>query len=99
VGRVTDTLGRFETEKNIKKRLKLIRANQVNQHRYTHKGSISPTFYARLFCTKVLPEAFFVLAVKVKILLTQEYWRKCAYKMLMKLTPGFSEITMPSGLM
>ncbi len=30
-------------------------------------GSISPTFYERLFRTKVLRKAFFVLAVKVKL--------------------------------
>ncbi len=33
--------------------------------------------------------SFFVLAVKVKLYLAQEYWRKCDYKMLVKLTQGF----------
>jgi hypothetical protein len=32
----------------------------------TH-GSISPTFYTQLFCTKVSRKAFFVLEVKVKV--------------------------------
>jgi hypothetical protein len=30
-------------------------------------GSISPTFYAQLFCMKVSRKAFFVLEVKVKL--------------------------------
>ncbi len=47
--------------------------------------SISPTFYAQLFCTKVSREAFFVLYIE--LYLVKEYWRKCAHKMLVKLTP------------
>ncbi len=48
--------------------------------------SISPTFYARLFCTKILCEAFFNLHFKFDLLLAKEFWRKCAHKMLVKLT-------------
>jgi hypothetical protein len=50
-------------------------------------GSILPTFYVRLFHTKVSRKAFFVLAVKVQHFIGKEYRRKCAYKMLVKLTP------------
>jgi hypothetical protein len=32
-------------------------------------------------------QSLFVLAVEVKLFIGQEYWRKCAYKMLLKLTP------------
>jgi hypothetical protein len=39
-------------------------------------GSISPTFYAQLFCTKVLRKTF----------LAQGNWRNCAHKILVKLT-------------
>ncbi len=50
--------------------------------------SISPTFYVRLFCTKVSRKDFFVLTFKVWNFLAQEYRRKCAHKMLVKLTLG-----------
>jgi hypothetical protein len=49
-------------------------------------GSILPTFYVRLFRTKVFGKAFFVLEVCVILFLAQGNWRKCAYKMLVKLT-------------
>jgi hypothetical protein len=48
------------------------------------KVSISPTFYARHFHTKVLPKAFF----SSENFFAQEYWRKCAHKILVKLTKG-----------
>jgi hypothetical protein len=48
--------------------------------------SISPTFYALLFCTKVLREVFWYIHYKFELLLAQNYWRKCAQKMLVKLT-------------
>ncbi len=50
------------------------------------KDLISPTFYPRLFCTKVLCKAFLYLHFRFELLLAKEYWRKCAYKMLVKLT-------------
>jgi hypothetical protein len=52
------------------------------------KGSISPKIYALLFRTKVLCEPFLYLYFKLKLFLAQEYWRKCALKMLVKLTTG-----------
>jgi hypothetical protein len=48
---------------------------------------ISPTFYARLFCTKVLREASLNLHFRFELFLVQEYWRKWAHKLLVKLTP------------
>jgi hypothetical protein len=48
--------------------------------------SISPTFYARLFCTKVLRQAFLYLHFRFELFLAQEYWRKCTHKMLVKMT-------------
>ncbi len=54
----------------------------------TAQVSILPTFYTRLFRTKVLREAFLYLNFRFELLLAKEYWRKCAYKMLVKLTPG-----------
>ncbi len=53
--------------------------------------SISPTFYAQLFCTKVLRAAFLHVNFRFKLFLVQEYWRKCAQKMLVKLTPKVEE--------
>ncbi len=53
-------------------------------------GSISPTFYAQLFCAKVLREAFLYLHFKFELLLAKEHWHKCAYKMLVKLTTAYS---------
>ncbi len=47
--------------------------------------SISPT-YARFICTKVSRQAFLYLHVRFELFLVQEYWRKCACKMLVKLT-------------
>ncbi len=51
------------------------------------KVSISPTFYARIFCTKVLHN-FLYLHSRFKLFLMQEYWLKYAHKMLVKLTKG-----------
>jgi hypothetical protein len=39
----------------------------------SNKGSISPTFYARLFCMKVLPEAFLQLHFRFELFMAQEY--------------------------
>ncbi len=55
----------------------------------TLQVSISPTFYGRLFCTKVLQEAFLYIHFRFEHILAQEYQRKCAHKMVVKLTPGF----------
>ncbi len=52
--------------------------------------SISPTFYAPLFRTKVLRQAFLYLNFRFELFLAQEYWRKCAHEMLVKLTTGRS---------
>ncbi len=49
---------------------------------------ISPTFVARLFRTKVSRQAFLYLHFRFELILAQEYWSKCAHKMLMKLTTG-----------
>ncbi len=56
------------------------------------QGSISSTFYACLFCTKVLHKAFLCLQWRLNFLLVQEYWRNCANKMSVKLTPGLNFI-------
>jgi hypothetical protein len=53
-------------------------------------GSISPTFYARLFCTKVSREAFLFLQLRLNFLFAQEYWCNCTNKMFVKLTPYLS---------
>jgi hypothetical protein len=53
-----------------------------------HEVSISPTFYARLFRTKVLHKAFLYLNFRYELLWAKKYWHKCAYKMLVKLTRG-----------
>ncbi len=45
--------------------------------------SISPTFYKILY-----------IRLRFELLLAQEYWRKCAYKMLVKLTTGLSFINL-----
>jgi hypothetical protein len=55
-----------------------------------HQESISSTFYARLFRTKVSCEAFLCLRCRFELLLAQEYRRKCAFIMLVKLTPGLT---------
>jgi hypothetical protein len=49
-------------------------------------GSISPTFYELLFRMKVFHEAFLTLHFRFVLFLAQEYLRKCAHKMLVKLT-------------
>ncbi len=49
--------------------------------------SISPNFI-RLFRTKIFHKAFLNLHFRFDIFLAKEYWRKCAQKMLVKLTTG-----------
>jgi hypothetical protein len=58
---------------------KTVRFSKQNS---SHLMLISPTFYARLFCAKVLR----FLCLHFRFELAQEYWRKCAHKMLVKLT-------------
>jgi len=62
--------------------------------------SISSTFYTRLFCTKVLPAAFFYLHVTREKLPNRLLYKKGAHKMLMKLSHvcGACAIAPPSGL-
>jgi len=48
-------------------------------------GSISPTFYARLFCTKVLFEAFLYLQFGFVTFFQKDISAKAARKMLMKM--------------
>ncbi len=43
-------------------------------------------FTRGFFCTKILPKAFLNLHLRFELLLAQEYWCKCAHKMLVKLT-------------
>jgi hypothetical protein len=62
-----------------------------------HQMSISPTFYARLFVTKVLRESFLNLHFRFELFFfAQEYWSKCAHKMLVKLTIGQVEMVIAS---
>ncbi len=49
--------------------------------------SISPTFSARFFRTKVLRASFLHLNLRYELFLAQEYWRKCSHRMLVKKTP------------
>ncbi len=46
----------------------------------------SPTFYGWLFRSKVSSAAFLYLDFMFELYLAQDYWRKCAHKMLVKLT-------------
>jgi len=54
-------------------------------HRNTHKGSISPTFYARVFHTK-FGAAFFYLCFSFVIFGAKILSEKRGRKMLLKLT-------------
>jgi len=51
------------------------------------QGSISSTFYAPIFCTKVCQAAFFYLHVTREKLPKRFLYEKFALKMLLKLTP------------
>ncbi len=57
----------------------IVRAKQV---------SISPSFYARAFSTKVFHKAFLYLYLRFEHFLAQEYRSKCAHNMLVNLTIG-----------
>jgi hypothetical protein len=54
----------------------------------SNQVSISPTFYARLYCTKVSREAFLCFHFRFELFLAQEYWCKWAHKILVKSTTG-----------
>ena len=62
-----------------------------NEHPYppSLQWSISPTFYARLFCTKGFRAAFLYLHCRFKLFRRKEIGAKAARKMLVKLTPNF----------
>ena len=51
-------------------------------------GSISPTFYAQLFCTKVFSAAFLYLQFGFVFVWRKNIGAKAARKMLVKLTPA-----------
>jgi len=55
---------------------------------YILQGSISSTFYERVFCTKVLCTAFLYLRFGFVIFWLKNIGKKVADKMLMKLAPG-----------
>ncbi len=63
-----------------------LRISNIFVNNNNNQVSISPTFYARLFRTKVSREAFLYLHYRFELFLAKEYWRKCARKMLVKLT-------------
>jgi hypothetical protein len=46
---------------------------------------------------KILREAFFYLHFRFELFLAQEYWHKCAHKMLVKLTTGRRKEPSPAG--
>ncbi len=55
-------------------------------HKIRVLGSISPTFYARLFRTKLLREAFLYLKVSFVLFLRKNISAKVVRKVLVKLT-------------
>ncbi len=56
---------------------------------YTHlQESISPTFYARIFCTKVLRKIFLFLDFRFVLFWRKNIGAKASRILLMKLTPG-----------
>ncbi len=67
----------------------IIRQRNSIRQKSVIKESLSPTFYARLFCTMVLRKAFFCLHFRFELFLVQEYWHKCDYKKQVKQTKGF----------
>ncbi len=51
--------------------------------------SISPTFYARrTYLNKSFVRGFLYSYFRFELLLAKEYWRKCAYRKMVKLTTG-----------
>ncbi len=53
-----------------------------------YKLSSSPTFYARLFRTKVLSKAFMYLHFRFKLILVKEFLHKWAYKNVGEIDQG-----------
>jgi len=60
----------------------------VPRHTSVPQGSISSTFYAHIFHTKLLCAAFFYLHITREKLPKRLSYEKGVRKMLMKLTPG-----------
>jgi hypothetical protein len=56
------------------------------------QGSISPTFYARLFCTKVLCNAFFCLKYGLNFFWHNETAANALVKLLVKLTTAKAKV-------
>jgi hypothetical protein len=81
---------RYKEYSNCCSETKDIQCTCLNEIIY--KVSISPTFYARLFRAKVSHKAFLHLHFRFELFLAQEYWRKCAQKMLVKLTKGWYNV-------
>jgi hypothetical protein len=68
--------------------LKTVPNAKITPNREVPWVTISPTFYARLFHTKVFCKAVLYLHFRFELSCVQEYWRKYAYKMLVKLNKG-----------
>jgi hypothetical protein len=61
--------------------------------------SISPTFYAQLFCTKVLRKAFLSLDLRFVLFWRKTIGAKAARNELVKLTPADWQLLLPYILM
>jgi len=66
--------------------LRLVSFNEVSTNRKYVQVSISSTFYACIFCMKVLCAAFLYLRFGFRIFGTKIVYQKCERKMFMKLT-------------
>jgi hypothetical protein len=55
-------------------------------HQHFTRGFFVRKFYAKLFCT--CAKLFCTYILGLNFFLAKEYWRKCAHKMLVKLTIG-----------
>ncbi len=70
----------------VKFRFQIFAGDVDLEYNFDDHVKISPNFYKQLFRTKVLRAAFLYLNFRFELFLEQEYWRKCAHKMLVKLT-------------
>jgi hypothetical protein len=61
------------------------------------KVSISPAFYAQLFCTSVFRATFFVLEFWLDTFLEQQFSGKAALKIMVKLATGHETAGSPQG--
>jgi hypothetical protein len=71
--------------------LKTFNGEDLNLERLTSiltQVSISPTFYKRLFCTKVFCAAFLYLQFGFEVFCQNNIGTKTAHKMLVKLATG-----------